>query len=98
MVPWTTPARQTNFSFRSTGPKEINDSDSTEKTSSDRTNVSFDDQQSSGGSDTFVPEVLDDENDDMIVDNKSPREENITFVLTPPPTLLVNTDTSQIRK
>ena len=32
-----------------------------------------DDKTSSGGSDTIVPEVLESENDDMIVENESPR-------------------------
>ena len=43
-----------------------------EQTRSDRTDEPIDDQQSSGGNDTIVPEVLDDEND-MIVENESPR-------------------------
>ena len=32
-----------------------------------------DDKTFSGGSDTIVPEVLESENDDMIVENESPR-------------------------
>ena len=36
-------------------------------------NDRVDDQQSSGGSDTIVPEVLNNENDEVIADNKSPR-------------------------
>ena len=32
-----------------------------------------DDTTTSGGSDTIVPEVLESENDDMIVENESPR-------------------------
>ena len=44
----------------------------------------IDDQESSGGSDTIVPEVLDDENDDMIVENESPRGGN--YNLRPNPT------------
>ena len=43
-----------------------------------------------------MPEVLEDENDHVNVENLG--EENIIFVLTPPPTSLMNTDTSQIRK
>ena len=43
-----------------------------EKTPSESTNDWLDDLQSLGGSDTIVPEVLDDEND-MIVENESPR-------------------------
>ena len=43
-----------------------------EQTRSDRMYEPIDDQQSSGGSDTIVPEVLDDEND-MIVENENPR-------------------------
>ena len=43
-----------------------------------------------------MPEVLESENDDMIVENESPRGGNTTYDLTPPPTSLTNTDTSQI--
>ena len=45
----------------------------TQETCSDRLIEQIDDPESSGGSDTFVPEVLDDENDDVSVDNKNPR-------------------------
>ena len=44
--------------------------DSLEKTRSGRTNDQLDGQQSTGGSDTIVPEVLDDENDDASVENE----------------------------
>ena len=57
----------------STGPHENDDFDSLEKTRSERLNDTSVDQKSPGGSDTIVPEVLDDENDDMIVENESPR-------------------------
>ena len=57
----------------STGPHQSGVSDRTEKTCSDRSNEQIDDQKSSGGSDTIVPEVLEEENDDVIVDNESPR-------------------------
>ena len=62
----------TDVDLRSTEPHEKNDSDMPEQTRSDRMYEPIDDQQSSGGSDTIVPEVLDDEND-MIVENESPR-------------------------
>ena len=63
----------TDVDLGSTGPHQNDDLDLTEKTCSDNLHDPFDDQKSSGGSDTIVPEVLDDENDDVIVDNKSPR-------------------------
>ena len=88
----------TDVDLRSTGPHENNGSDSTGKTSADRTNVKTDDQQSSGGSDTIVPEVLDDVNDDMIVDNKIPWGGKYNLRLNPTPTSLMNTDTTQIFK
>ena len=44
-----------------------------------------DDQESSGGSDTIVPEVSEVENDEMIVDNESPRGGKCNFRLTLPP-------------
>ena len=82
----------------STGPHQNDDLDSLDKARSDRINDRLDDQQSSGGSDTIVPEVLDDKTD-MIVENERVLEEgNKTFVLTPPPTPLMNTDTSQTCK
>ena len=62
----------TDVDLRSTEPPEKDESDMPEQTHSDRTYEPIDDQQSSGGSDTIVPEVLDDEND-MIVENESPR-------------------------
>ena len=82
----------------STGPHENDDFASLEKTRSERINDRFDDQQSSGGSDTIVPEVLDDENDDMIGDNESPRGGKYNLRPNPTPTSLMITDTSQIRK
>ena len=63
----------TDADLGSTGPHQSGDSDRTETTCSDRSNEQIDDQKSSGGSDTIVPEVLDDENNDVIVDNESPR-------------------------
>ena len=83
----------TDVDLRSTGPHQ-NDNPALKKTLSEGTNDWFDDQQSLGGSDTIVPEVLDDENDDMIVENESPSGGK--FVLTPPPTFLKNTDTNQM--
>ena len=58
--------------LRSTGPHQSDNPVPLEKTASEGTNDCLDDQQSSGGSDTIVPEVLDDGND-MIVENESPR-------------------------
>ena len=63
----------TDADLGSTGPHQSGDSGRTEKTCSDRSNEQIDDQKSSGGSDTIVPEVLDDENNDVVVDNESPR-------------------------
>ena len=63
----------TSEDLKSPGLHENDDFDTTQKTCSDRLNEQIDDQQSSGGSDTIVPEVLDDENDDVFVDNKSRR-------------------------
>ena len=58
--------------LRSTGPHENDEFAPLEKTRSERINDGIDDQQSSGGSDTIVPEVLDDE-EDMIVENENLR-------------------------
>ena len=63
----------TDVNLRSTGPQENEKIESPEKTRSVRTNDELGDQQLSGGSDTIVPEVLEDENDDVIVENESPR-------------------------
>ena len=63
----------TDVDLGSTGPHENDEFAPLEKTRSERTNDRIGDQQSSGGSDTIVPEVLDDENDEMIVENESPR-------------------------
>ena len=43
-----------------------------------------------------MPEVLESENDDMIVENESPRGGKYNLRPNPTPTLLMNTDTSQI--
>ena len=59
--------------LRSTGPHQNDNPTPLEKTPSEGTNDCLDDQQSSRGSDTIVPKVLDDENDDMIVENECPR-------------------------
>ena len=58
----------TDVDLSSTEPHEKDGSDLTEEIHSDRTNGIIDDQQSSEGSDTIVPEVLDD--DDMNVENE----------------------------
>ena len=63
----------TDADFRSTGPHEKDDFATLEKTPSERINDWIDNQESSGGSDTIVPEVLDDEKDDMVVEKDSPR-------------------------
>ena len=63
----------TSKDLESPGLHENDDFDTTQETCSDGLKEQIDDQQSSGGSDTIVPEVLDDENDDVLVDNKSPR-------------------------
>ena len=63
----------TDEDLGSTGPHENDDLASLKKNRSERINDRIDDQQSSGGSDIIVPKLLDDENDDMIVENDSPR-------------------------
>ena len=52
---------------------ENEDYDPTEKTRSENSNDWIDEQQSSGGSDTIVPEVSDDENVVISVENENPR-------------------------
>ena len=85
----------TSEDLESPGLHENDDFDMTQETCSDRLNEQIDDQQSSRGSDTIVPEVLDDEIDDVFQTIKVLGEENTTFVLPPPPTSLTNTDTRQ---
>ena len=63
----------TDVDLRSTGLQENDTIESPGKTCSDRPNDELDDQKSSRGSDTIVPEVLEVENDDVIVENKRPR-------------------------
>ena len=70
----------TDMNFRSTGPHENDYSGSTERTRLDQ----IENQQSSGGSDTIV---LDDENDDTIVDNESPRGGKYNLRPNPTPNL-----------
>ena len=62
----------TDVDLRSTGPHQKDNPVPLEKTPLEGTNDWLDDQQSSGGSDTIVPEALDDGND-TIVENESPR-------------------------
>ena len=62
----------TDVDLRSTRPHQSENPVPLGKTPSEGTNDWLDDQQSSGGSDTIMPEVLDDEND-FIVENESPR-------------------------
>ena len=75
----------TDVDLRSTGPHENDDVAPLEKTRSERLNDWIDGQQSSGGSDIIVPEVLDDENDDMIVENKNPRGGKYNLLPNPTP-------------
>ena len=63
----------TDVYLQSTGPLENENYDPTEKTRSENSNDRIDEQQSSGGSDTIVPEVSDNENVDIIVENENPR-------------------------
>ena len=63
----------TSEDLESPGLHENDDFDMTQEKCSDRLNEQIDDPESSGGSNTIVPEVLDDENDDVLVDSKSPR-------------------------
>ena len=63
----------TGADLESTESHQNDDFEMTEETYPDRLIDPIDDRQSSGGSHTIVPEVLDDESDDLIVDNKSPR-------------------------
>ena len=63
----------TSEDLESPGLHENDNFDMIQETCSDRLNEQIDDPESSGGSDTIVPEVLDDENDVVLVDNKSPR-------------------------
>ena len=62
----------TDVHLRSTEPQENENFESPGEIHPESTNDELEDQQSSGGSDTIVPEVLDDETD-MIVENESPR-------------------------
>ena len=62
----------TNEDLQSTGPHKNGNHVPPKKIRSGGTDDGVDDQQSSGGSDTIVPEVSDDETDDMIVENESP--------------------------
>ena len=73
--------------FRSAGPHENDDFVPLEKTPPERMNDKFDDQQSPGGGDTIVPEVLDDEKEDMVVENESPRGRKYKIRPNPTPTL-----------
>ena len=63
----------TDLDLRSTGPHEKDDFATFEKTPSERIDDWIDGHESSGGSDTIVPGVLDDEKDEMVVENESPR-------------------------
>ena len=63
----------TGVDLRSTGPHQDGGNEILEETHVEDTPDRIHDQQSSGGSDTIVPEVLHDENDNTIVDNDSPR-------------------------
>ena len=63
----------TDVDLRSTGPHESDNFGPPAEINPESTNDCSDDQKSSGGSDTIVSEVSDDENDDRIVENKSPR-------------------------
>ena len=87
----------TDVHLRSTEPQENEKFESPGETHSESTNDELDDQRSSGGSDTIVPEVLDDESD-MIVENESPRGGKYNLRPNPTPTSLTNTDTSQTCK
>ena len=63
----------TDVDLRSTGRVTTDELISDPIPQEDDTEVFQDDKTSSGGSDTIVPEVLESKNDDMIVENESPR-------------------------
>ena len=78
----------TDVDLQSTGRDETEDFLLDQMTRTNDDELIPDDKASSGGSDTIVPEVLESENDEMIVE-KVLGEENITFDLTlPPPSLI----------
>ena len=63
----------TDVDLRSTGRSTTDESFPNPISQEDDAQSFHDDKTSSGGSDTIVPEVLESENDDMIVENESPR-------------------------
>ena len=69
----------TDVDIQSTGPDQNENIDQNAKTPLERVYDQVDDQQSSGGSETIVPEVSKDENDDMVVENESPRGVKYNF-------------------
>ena len=63
----------TDVDLRSTGRSTTDEIFPNTISQEDDTQSFNDDTTTSGGSDTIVPEVLESENDDMIVENESPR-------------------------
>ena len=63
----------TDVDLRSTGRSTTDEIFPNPISQEDDAQSFHDDKTSSGGSDTIVPEVLESENDDMIVENESPR-------------------------
>ena len=63
----------TDVDLRSTGRLATDEVSPKPISQEDDAQSFHDDKTSSGGSDTIVPEVLESENDDMIVENESPR-------------------------
>ena len=70
---------------RSIGLEQNGDFDQSEKTPPDHTHARQGDQKMSGGSDTIVRDVSEDENDEVIVQKESPRrwKQNIRHTQTP---------------
>ena len=86
----------TDVDLRSTGRSTTDEIFPNPISQEDDTQSFNDDTTTSGGSDTIVPEVLESENDDMIVEKESPRGGKYNLRPNPPPTSLKNTDTIQI--
>ena len=90
------PDRETTPTDHRSDSPDRNDNEAPTRASyTDHETDCLDAQKSSEGTDTIVPDVSDSKNDEMIVDNRSPRGGNTTLDLTPPPTLLMNTDTER---
>ena len=88
-------ANMTDTDLRSTRPQQDTDSEIAETTSKRPSDEADSELFDSRGKDIILPNLSSDENEEMVVENESPRGGKYNLRSNPTPNLVMNTDTSK---